>query len=144
MLPTGGPEMQLQNELLIHEPSSRGAKRTYGVDLISDALPFGRLWYAEPNAIGNAIRTRCTAVGPHHAVIRVYDDAGQYDRSARAQGQFQRMVNFPRIKPLFPLKRVADDSTFIRSGRAILALLAHWAGANWNFASRRLFSRSSL
>jgi hypothetical protein len=26
-----------------------------GVDLISDALPFGRLWYAEPNAVANAI-----------------------------------------------------------------------------------------
>jgi hypothetical protein len=26
-----------------------------GVDLISDALPFGRLWYGEPKAISNAI-----------------------------------------------------------------------------------------
>jgi hypothetical protein len=26
-----------------------------GVDLISDALPFGRLWYVEPNASNNAI-----------------------------------------------------------------------------------------
>jgi len=26
-----------------------------GVDLISDVLPFGRLWYAEPNAVSNAI-----------------------------------------------------------------------------------------
>ena len=26
-----------------------------GVDLISDALPFGRLWYDEPNAINNAV-----------------------------------------------------------------------------------------
>jgi hypothetical protein len=26
-----------------------------GVDLISDALPFGALWYGEPNAISNAI-----------------------------------------------------------------------------------------
>jgi len=25
------------------------------VDLISDALPFGGLWYGEPNAIGNAV-----------------------------------------------------------------------------------------
>jgi hypothetical protein len=25
------------------------------VDLISDALPFGRLWYGEPDAIANAI-----------------------------------------------------------------------------------------
>jgi hypothetical protein len=26
-----------------------------GVDLISDVLPFGRLWYGEPNAVRNAI-----------------------------------------------------------------------------------------
>jgi hypothetical protein len=26
-----------------------------GVDLISDPLPFGRLWYGEPDAISNAI-----------------------------------------------------------------------------------------
>jgi hypothetical protein len=26
-----------------------------GVDLISDALPFGRLWYGEPDAISNAL-----------------------------------------------------------------------------------------
>ena len=26
-----------------------------GVDLISDALPFGKLWYTEPNAVSNAI-----------------------------------------------------------------------------------------
>jgi hypothetical protein len=25
-----------------------------GVDLISDALPFSRLWYAEPDAASNA------------------------------------------------------------------------------------------
>jgi hypothetical protein len=26
-----------------------------GVDLMSDVLPFGRLWYGEPNAITNAV-----------------------------------------------------------------------------------------
>jgi hypothetical protein len=26
-----------------------------GVDLISDVLPFGRLWYAEPNAASNTV-----------------------------------------------------------------------------------------
>jgi hypothetical protein len=32
----------------------RPRKDHHGVDLISDALPFGRLWYGEPNAIGYA------------------------------------------------------------------------------------------
>jgi hypothetical protein len=33
----------------------RPRKDNRGVDLISDALPFGRLGYGEPNAISNAI-----------------------------------------------------------------------------------------
>jgi hypothetical protein len=33
----------------------RPRKDRRGVDLISDALPFGRLWYGEPNAASNAI-----------------------------------------------------------------------------------------
>ena len=33
----------------------RRRKDKRGVDLISDALPFGRLWYGEPNVISNAI-----------------------------------------------------------------------------------------
>jgi hypothetical protein len=34
---------------------ARPHKDHRGVDLISDALPFGRLWYGERNAVGNAI-----------------------------------------------------------------------------------------
>jgi hypothetical protein len=33
----------------------RAAAAAHAGDLISDALPFGRLWYGEPNAIANAI-----------------------------------------------------------------------------------------
>src|SRR5512132_3541374 len=47
-----------------------------GVDLISDALPFGRLWYDWPNAVGNAIGYAKHRSRSHRAVIRVYDDAG--------------------------------------------------------------------
>jgi hypothetical protein len=32
----------------------RPRKDNRGVDLISDVLPFGRLWYSEPNAVRNA------------------------------------------------------------------------------------------
>lgn len=47
-----------------------------GVDLMSDALPFGRLWYGDPNAIRYAkFYSRS-----HHAVIRVYDGAGNVTR----------------------------------------------------------------
>ena len=37
----------------VYEVRPRKDKR--GVDLISDAVPFGPLWYGEPNAISNAI-----------------------------------------------------------------------------------------
>jgi len=34
-----------------------------GVDLISEALPFGRLWHGQPSALSNAIGTRYTTAG---------------------------------------------------------------------------------
>jgi len=36
-----------------HSYEIRPRKDKRGVDLISDALPFGHLWYAEPNAISS-------------------------------------------------------------------------------------------
>jgi hypothetical protein len=47
-----------------------------GVDLISDALPFGRLWYDGSNAVGNAIGYAQHYSRSEGAVIRVYDKAG--------------------------------------------------------------------
>ena len=44
-----------------------------GVDLISDVLPFGRLWYDTPDhAIGYAMHYSRS----HDAVIRVHDAVG--------------------------------------------------------------------
>jgi len=40
---------------MMHPYEIRPRKDKRGVDLISDALPFGRLWYSEPNAITNAV-----------------------------------------------------------------------------------------
>ena len=57
----------------VHEYQVRLRKDHRGVDLISDALPFGRLWYDTPdNAIGYAMHSSRS----HDAVIRVYDEAG--------------------------------------------------------------------
>jgi hypothetical protein len=38
-----------------HVYEVRPRKDKHGIDLISDVLPFGRLWYDEPNAVANAI-----------------------------------------------------------------------------------------
>ena len=43
---------------------------------MSDALPFGRLWYGEPNSISNAVDYAKFPSHSHDAVIRVYDAAG--------------------------------------------------------------------
>jgi len=58
----------------VYEVRPRKDKR--GVDLISDALPFGRLWYDGPNAASNAIGYASQYSRSHDAVIRVYDSAG--------------------------------------------------------------------
>ena len=58
----------------VYEIRLRKDKR--GFDLISDALPFGRLWYGEPNAVSNAIGYAEHRSRSHRAVIRVYDSAG--------------------------------------------------------------------
>ena len=59
-----------------HVCEVRPRKDHRGGDLISDALPFGRLWYGEPNAISNAIKYAKSSSRSHDAVIRVFDGAG--------------------------------------------------------------------
>jgi hypothetical protein len=60
-----------------------------GVDMISDALPFGRLWYGEPNAISNAIGYAKHRSRSHNAVIRVYDDAGNVIETHEHKGDLK-------------------------------------------------------
>ena len=50
---------------------------------MSDALPFGRLWYDTPdNAIGYAMHSSRS----HDAVIRVYDAAGNVSETHEHKG----------------------------------------------------------
>jgi hypothetical protein len=60
----------------LHVYEVRPRKDHCGFDLISDVLPFGHLWCGEPNAISNAISYAQFYSRSHHAVIRVYDAAG--------------------------------------------------------------------
>jgi len=55
----------------VYEVRPRKDKR--GVDLISDVLPFGRLWYYDPDAVSNAIGYAKFFSRSRDAVIRVYD-----------------------------------------------------------------------
>ena len=56
----------------MHVYEVRPRKVQCGVDLISDVLPFGRLWYGGPNAISNAISYAKFFSRSHDALIRVY------------------------------------------------------------------------
>jgi hypothetical protein len=68
----------------VYEIRPRKDKR--GFDLLSDALPFGRLWYDTPdNAIGYAMHSSRS----HDAVIRVYDDAGKVIETHEHKGDFK-------------------------------------------------------
>jgi hypothetical protein len=72
-----------------HVYESGPRKDHRGVDLISDALPFGRLWYGEPSAISNAIDYAKFRSRSHNAVIRVYDAADNVIETQEHKGEFK-------------------------------------------------------
>ncbi len=73
----------------MHVYEVRPRKDHRGVDLISDVLPFGRLWYAEPDAVGSAVGYASHYGRSHGAVIRVYDDAGNVIEMHEHKGDFK-------------------------------------------------------
>jgi hypothetical protein len=90
--------MQRNKHRLVQSELASSMKHTYeirprkdrrGVDLISDALPFGRLWYDGPNAVANAIGYAEHDSRSHHAVIRVYDAFGNVIETHEHKGDFK-------------------------------------------------------
>ena len=80
----------------VHVYEIRPRKDHRGFDLISDVLPFGRLWYDTPdNAIGYALHSSRS----HDAVIRVYDAACKVIEvhSTRAVQSFRALL--PVVSP---------------------------------------------
>jgi hypothetical protein len=73
----------------VYEVHPRKDKR--GVDLISEALPFGRLWYGEPSAISNEIDYAKFHSRSHHAVIRICDEAGNVIETHEHSGEFNEL-----------------------------------------------------
>ena len=65
------------------------AKIKRGVSLISDKLPFGGLWYGEPDAASNAVDYAKFYSRSHDAVIRVYDAAGNVIETLQHKGDFK-------------------------------------------------------
>jgi len=73
----------------MHVYEVRPRKDGRGFDLISDALPFGRLWYDGPNAVTNATGYAMHDSRPADAVIRVYDDGGNVIETQEHKGDFK-------------------------------------------------------
>jgi len=67
-----------------HVYEVRPRKDHRSVNLISDALPFGWLWYGEPMQSATQSSSRS-----HDAVIRVFDDAGNVIETHEQAGEFQ-------------------------------------------------------
>jgi hypothetical protein len=77
-------------ETHLYEVRPRNDKR--GVYLISDALPFGQLWYGEPNpvnAVSNAINYARFFSRSHDVLIRVYDEGGNVIDTHEQAGKFK-------------------------------------------------------
>jgi hypothetical protein len=89
MTTTANPLLQPTVMRSTHVYEIRPRKDKRGVDLISDALPFGRLWYAGPNAVSNAIGYAQHDSRSHDAVIRVYDAAGNMIEAHEHKGEFK-------------------------------------------------------
>jgi hypothetical protein len=70
----------------MHVYEVRPRKDHRGVDLISNALPFGQQWY---DTLENAIGYATHSSRSHHAVIRVYDDAGNAVETRQHAGDFK-------------------------------------------------------
>jgi hypothetical protein len=78
----------------VHVYEVRPRKDKRGFDLISDALPFGRLWYGEPNAISNAVDYAKFYSRSRNAVIRVYGAAGNVIEIHTAQSVLRSSFYF--------------------------------------------------
>jgi hypothetical protein len=74
-----------------HAYEVRPRKDRRGVDLISDALPFGRLWYGDANAVANAVGYAEHYSRSHDAVIRVYDETGNVIETREHKGDFKEL-----------------------------------------------------
>ena len=73
----------------MHVYEVRPRKDGRGFDLISDALPFGRLWEEGPSAFTSATGYARHDSRPADAVIRVYDDGGNVIETQEHKGDFK-------------------------------------------------------
>ena len=84
-----------------------------GVNLISEALPFGQLWYDEPNAVSNAVDQAKLRSCSHDAAIPVYDNAGNAIETHEHAGDFKELYYH-----FFPSRWPSIDAVSFGAGEA--------------------------
>ena len=85
----------------MHVYDVRPRKDNRGVDLISDALPFGRLWYGGPDAISNRTRKVAIPKNGHLEVLQLREDwdAGcAVHFYGNGEAKFPEIVGFARLR----------------------------------------------
>jgi hypothetical protein len=84
--------MLLGETVPMHAYEAGPRKDHRGFDLISDALPFGRLWYTQ---VSHAIGYAKFYSRSHDAVSRVYDAAGNVIETHEDAGDFKEPKRIP-------------------------------------------------
>ena len=118
----------------VYEVRPRSDNR--GVDLISDVLPFGGLWYGDANAVANAIGYAQFYSRSHDAVIRVYDAAGNVIETHQHKGDFKEWEC--RAKQKAAVRR----STTAHCFGGLVALVIIQNGLRCRFAQFKLRAHS--
>ncbi|HEV3393433.1 MAG TPA: hypothetical protein VG103_07995 [Chthoniobacterales bacterium] len=72
-----------------HVYEVRPRKDGRGVDLIADALPFGKLWYSGPAAVSNAVGYAKSYSRACAVVVRVFNEVGDLVETHEQAGEFK-------------------------------------------------------
>ena len=119
----------------IYEIRPRTDKR--GVDLTSDVLLLGPLWYAGPNAISNAIKYAKFFSGSHDSVIRVYDEAGNVIETQGQAGDLFKARTFASPSPAAPSSVPAKSA----SAETATTALGEGHGLVWVNTEKHVYHR---
>jgi hypothetical protein len=119
----------------IYEIRLRADKR--GVDLTSDVLLLGPLWYAGPNAISNAIKYAKFFSGSHDSVIRVYDEAGNVIETQGQAGDLFKARTFASPSPAAPSSVPAKSA----SAETATTTLGEGHGLVWVNTEKHVYHR---
>jgi hypothetical protein len=77
---------------------------SHGILVVCVCCWYCCLWYGEPDAISNTVEYAKFFSRSHHAVIRVYDEAGNVIETQEQAGDFKEPWIFTRIASQFPLR----------------------------------------